>query len=83
MSSLSVTFIINGEEQVVEVQDSQPLKAAIAKALAASDNSSRPAKEWEARTDSGTKLDTDKKIGALGILDGGTIYLSLGVGAGG
>lgn len=80
---LALVFVINGEDFVVEVNSHEPLKAAVAKALAKSNNTGRPPEEWEVRDAGGVLLERDRSIRDLGLANGARLFLSLRVGAGG
>jgi hypothetical protein len=82
-NDVSLIFIINGQEWTVRTPDEATLRSAVERALAASQNTARPADEWEVRTVSGVLLDTGAKIEALGVTDGAKLFLTLRVGAGG
>jgi len=80
---ITLAFIINGASFAVETNTNPPLKEAVARALAESGNTGRPASEWQVRDESGNLLDVNRKISDFGFLNGTKLYLNLAVGAGG
>lgn len=82
-NKLTLIFIVNGVDVLVEANIHEPLKVARNKALKDSNNTGRPEDEWEVHNDEGSALDPDKKIEELGLIDGARLFLNLKVGAGG
>jgi len=81
---LELTFVVNGEDVVLDVPEHQPLHAAVSQALAKSKNDARPANEWELRYEDGTMIeDLSKPVNEYGFKPGIRLYLTLKVGAGG
>jgi hypothetical protein len=83
MATLQLTFVIDGAPRTLSVNPSEPLHAAIAKALAESGNTGRPPSDWVATLPGGQTLDPSKKISQLGLAVGAQIFLSLSAGVGG
>jgi hypothetical protein len=82
-NTLSLVFIINGEDVWVKTNFHAPLHAARAKALAESHNTGRPPEEWEIRSEAGVLLDPATTPEALQLKDSTRLFLTLKVGAGG
>lgn len=82
-NKITLIFIVNGVDVLVEANINQPLKVARDKALKDSNNTGRPVDEWEVHNDEGEALDSTQKIEALGLGDGSRLFLNLKVGAGG
>jgi len=82
-NKISLIFIVNGVDVPIDANLNQPLKVAREKALKESNNTGRPADEWEIHNDKGQILDPDKKVKELGLTDGDRLFLNLKVGAGG
>lgn len=80
---IRLTFIINGQDFVIEANIHAPLKAAVQHALAESGNTGRDPDEWEVRDVSGVLLEKDRTLKDLGLHSGARLFLSLQVGAGG
>jgi hypothetical protein len=80
---VALVFVVNGQMVPVESSMNAPVKAAVQRALAASDNTGRSPDEWETRDPNGVLVETDRKVGELGLRDGSQLFLSLRVGAGG
>jgi predicted nucleic acid-binding Zn-ribbon protein len=77
-------FIINGEDYTIHAKLEEPLRQAVEKALAESDNTGRrEASEWEVRNGDGVLLDQGRSPKELGLRDDEKLYLTLKVGAGG
>jgi len=74
-------FIVNGEDIPVDVEDDLPLEWAKRRALRRSHNTSRPARDWELRHDSGQLV--DDSICCAQVPEHGRLFLTLRVGAGG
>jgi hypothetical protein len=82
-NKITLIFIVNGVDVLVDANVNQPLKVARDKALKDSNNTGRPVDEWEVHNDEGEALESTKKVGALGLGDGARLFLNLKVGAGG
>ena len=80
---LTLVFIINGQDWPVEANAKAPLRSAVQRALAASQNTGRPPEEWEVRTAQGVLLETSPSLEDLGLVEGTRLFLGLRVGAGG
>ncbi len=82
---IDIVFVVAGEDVVLDkLNIHEPLNAARSKALAQSGNdTSRPHKDWEIRTESGVLLNPTDKLESLGLKPGTKLFLSLAVGAGG
>ncbi len=78
-----IKIVVNGQPVEVKVSLDDEIGEAVQDALKASGNSGQPAERWELRDESGQPLDTGKKIGALGIKPGATLFLNLKAGVGG
>ena len=85
-NKITLIFIVNGVDVLVEANINEPLKVARNQALKDSNNTGRPVDEWEVHNDEGEALDPTKKIEELeelGLVDGARLFLNLKVGAGG
>ena len=80
---IQLTFIINGANFSLETNVNAPLKEAVARALAESGNTGRPASEWQVRDTNGVLLEIDRKIEDFHFANGTRLFLTLAVGAGG
>lgn len=80
---IQLIFIINGANFSLETNVNAPLKEAVARALAESGNTGRPASEWQVRDAAGVLLEIERKIKDFGFTNGVRLFLSLAVGAGG
>lgn len=80
---ITLTFIINGSSFALETNINPPLREAVARALAESGNTGRPASEWQVRDEAGNLLDLNRKISEFGFANGTKLFLNLAVGAGG
>jgi len=80
---IRLVFVINGEDVPVETSVHAPLLVAVEHALKESDNTGRPATEWEVRDSRGVLLEMSRKVGDFGFKPGDRLFLSLRVGAGG
>jgi hypothetical protein len=81
--SITIIFIINGQDVAVDVNLEAPLSSAVHRALAQSGNTGRPPDEWEVRDTDGILLEQNRTIEDLGLISGARVFLSLRVGAGG
>jgi hypothetical protein len=82
--SISLIFIINGEDFPLTVERDSVLKTAVDRVLVESGNTGRrESSEWEVRDSAGVLLDMARTIKELGLAEGARLFLSLKVGAGG
>jgi hypothetical protein len=80
----TLIFVVNGLEVVLDhLNVSNPLHAARDKALAQSNNTARPAADWQIKDEGGNTLDPSRRIESYGFKPGTKLFLSLAVGAGG
>jgi len=82
-NKITLIFIVNGVDVLVEANINEPIKVARNQALKDSNNTGRPVDEWEVHNDEGVALDPTKKIEELVLVDGARLFLNLKVGAGG
>lgn len=81
---LNLVFVVNGEDVSVEVRRDAPLDEARGQALTRSQNTGRPAADWEIRDQHGQQLDPRLPVGTYSsIREGGRLFLTLKTGAGG
>lgn len=80
---VSITFIVNGEDVLVDANPASPLHALRNKALAMSKNTGRPPDEWEIRDQRGILLSPEQSVESFHFSDGVRLFLTLRVGAGG
>ena len=85
MSSKTITiiFIVNGEDVSIKASSRTLLRTARNKALADSHNTGRPPEGWEIRDERGILLLPDQKIKSFGFSDRVRLFLTLKVGIGG
>jgi uncharacterized protein DUF2604 len=82
--SVSLTFVVNGEEVPVAIPDDAPLHAAVEIALAKSKNTARKPEEWELRYENGVPIpDQSHPVESYHFPHDTHLYLTLRVGAGG
>lgn len=80
---IEFTIVVNGQPVPVKAGLDDQIDEVVAWALKESGNSGQPADKWELRDDAGNIIDTGKKVGALGIKEGSTLFLNLKAGVGG
>lgn len=80
--NFTVTFVIQGQEFLIQVNPHQVIKAAVEKALAQSGNQGST-DGWQLRTADGRQLDINKKFQEEGITQPAKLFLSKGPGRGG
>lgn len=80
---VTLEIIVNGQSTTLEVSSRAPLHSVIGKALAETGNSGQPPENWEFRNEGGVLLDSDQKIGDLGLASGSRLFLNLKAGVGG
>lgn len=78
-----ITVVVGGEPEKITVKPDETVLETIAAALKKAKNQSRPAEEWELKTETGPALSQAATLGALGISEGATLYASLTTGAAG
>ena len=81
--SIQVQVVVSGQPTVVKVNVHQTVEHLVKEALKESGNKGQPPSEWELRTSDGTLIEQSLAIGAAGIADGTTLFLSPRAGAGG
>ena len=81
--SITILFIVNGEDVPVDARLDAPLADARDRALQVSRNTSRPPDEWEVRDQKGALLPVEQPVGAFRFPQDVKLFLSLKVGAGG
>lgn len=81
-STRRMRFIINGEDCDVDVTEDMTLINVVKKVLKASENTGRPASDYEVRDDQGRLLDETQTVSSISP-DVPYFFLTLGIGAGG
>jgi len=82
--TITLVFIINGEDVSVDTSVNAALISAVERALSKSGNTGRrDPQEWELRDSSGVLLDSRRSVKELGLVNGARLFLSLRVAAGG
>ena len=81
--SINVQVVVSGQPTALKVNLHQTVEHLVKQALQESGNKGQPASEWELRTSDGTLIDQSLAIGAAGVGDGATLFLSPRAGAGG
>ncbi len=82
-NKITIEIIVNGTPTQVEGNENAPLKSLIGRALEQTGNTGQGEDNWEFRDAPGNVLDSDKKIGELGLSEGARIFLNLKAGVGG
>jgi hypothetical protein len=80
---ISVVVVVSGQPVQIKANVHQRVEQLVHLALQQSGNKGQPPSEWELRTPDGTLIDQSRDVGAAGISDGMTLYLSPKAGAGG
>jgi Protein of Unknown function (DUF2604) len=79
-----LNVVVSGNPTRLEANINTPLHSLLGKALQESGTVGQPdSGNWVFKDESGTVLDSQKKIEDLGLTEGATIYLSLEAGAAG
>lgn len=81
--NLDVHVVVSGQPINIKTNVHQAVEHLVKEALRESGNKGQPPSEWELRTSDGALIDQGLKIGAAGIIDGVTLFLSPRAGAGG
>ena len=82
-NKITIVFVVNGEDVLVETNVHPPLREAVSRALEQSRNTGRPVDDWEVRDANGVLLDIGRKIEDFRFPSGARLFISLRVGAGG
>ena len=81
--NIQVQVVVSGQPTTIKVNLHQTVEQLVKEALKESGNKGQPPSEWELRTSDGTLIDQSLAVGAAGITDGATLFLSPRAGAGG
>jgi Protein of Unknown function (DUF2604)/WXG100 protein secretion system (Wss), protein YukD len=81
--NIEITVVVSGQPQRLKVNVHQTVEHLVQEALQKSGNQGQAPSEWELRTDDGRLLEQSGTVGAAGIHDGMTLFLSPRAGAGG
>ena len=81
--NIQLQVVVSGQPSTIKVNVHQTVEQLVKEALKESGNKGQPPSEWELRTSDGTLIDQSLAIGAAGITDGATLFLSPRAGAGG
>ncbi len=81
--SILVHVVVSGQPTAVKANIHQTVEHLVKEALKESGNKGQAPSEWELRTADGTLIDQSLAIGAAGIVNGTTLFLSPRAGAGG
>lgn len=81
--NINVLVVVSGVLTAIKVNVHQTVEHLVQEALRESGNKGQPPSEWELRTSDGRLVDQGLEIGAAGIVDGVTLFLSPRAGAGG
>lgn len=76
-------IVVNGYTTEVKVNEEDPLKVVIPKALEQTKNTGQPSSNWELRDSEGKVLDIEKKVEEFRFTPETTLFLSLKAGIGG
>jgi len=80
---LDLRIVVSGVEQLVRINNREPLAQAVREALRQSGNAGQPPEDWELRTEAGVLLSMDVRADQSGLSDGQVLFLSPRAGAGG
>lgn len=78
--SVTLTIVVGSTPVKVTVNDNEPLRAVIPKALEESKTVGRPPDDWELKDKDGNLLDVSKTVADYGFTDETTLFLSLKAG---
>ena len=81
--NITVNVVVSGQAISIKVNISQTAEHLVKDALKESGNKGQPPSEWELRTSDGMLIEQGVEIGAAGIVNGVTLYLSPRAGVGG
>lgn len=81
--NITVTVVVSGQATSIKVNIHQTAEQLVKEALKESGNKGQPPSEWELRTSDGVLIDQNVEIGAAGIVNGVTLFLSPRAGVGG
>lgn len=81
--NIDVLVVVSGQPTKIRTNINQFVEHLVKEALKESGNKGQPPSEWELRTSDGVLIDQTLKIGATGIADHTTLFLSPRAGAGG
>ena len=81
--NVNVQVVVSGQPTAIKANIHQTVQHLVVEALRESGNKGQPPSEWELRTSDGALIDQSLAIGAAGITDGITLFLSPRAGAGG
>ncbi|MHB1863804.1 MAG: DUF2604 domain-containing protein [Gemmatimonadaceae bacterium] len=81
--NFDVTVVVSGQPTNIRTNIHQAVEHLVKEALKESGNKGQPPSEWELRTSDGSLIDQSLEVGAAGITDGATLFLSPRAGAGG
>lgn len=79
----SITVVVGGDDQKLEVKPDELASDVLAKALAQSQNVGQPIDSWELKTEAGAALVLTATLTQLGITKDAILFASLKVGAAG
>jgi hypothetical protein len=80
---IDLVIVVSGVPRPVRVNVRELLRDVVRKVLAESGDAGRSPDEFELRTESGTLLDLNARVGQAGIVSGETLFLNPRAGAGG
>ena len=81
--NITVTVVVSGQAVPVKVNVHQSIEHLVAEALKDTGNKGQPPGDWELRTSDGALIEQTLIIGAVGLKQDATVYLSPRAGAGG
>ena len=81
-NKITITFVINGKEYLVEVNNNSKVKQGVTKALKDAGIGGSPS-EWKVKKEDGTDIDLDKSWEDQGITQRTKLFLTKGAGRGG
>lgn len=81
--NISVNVVVSGQAVALRINLHETVEHLVKEALKESGNKGQPPSEWELRTSDGTLINQSLAVGAAGIVNGATLFLSPRAGAGG
>lgn len=82
-NNIELVVVVSGQPERLKVNVHQTLEHLVHEALKKSGDKGQAPSEWELRSEDGTLLEQSMTVGAAGLQDGVTLFLSPKAGAGG
>lgn len=81
--NIDFTVVVSGQPERLKVNVHHTFEHVVHEALQKSGNKGQAPSEWELRTEDGALLEQSNTVGAAGLKEGATLFLSPKAGAGG